>query len=326
VKNLIAFIFGLLIIALGAGAMIFQQKNRADEAEFEQRLAEIHQDTARQVAMLTHSPEDKVGYDRQQVVRKHGQAIEELRAKYPEKLAPDAFIKNMEEKAKEGVKDKAKTAEYRARYDFLKEIWDGYMKNGNFKPLFAGESNGFRFEVIGIQKSNDGGEPGLRWDVLIYGAPPREQWDLATFNNDTWVEFAEKETSGKRKGQPKRVRYSSPSPRFMPTVLIDKPWEWFPEWPAGVMVGYYVRIPQWDSRSTWTDMSLKGSMRTVGGTVIPLSFEWKRLVIDASWKGTAGGPADNAGLVPLSDEDLKDQGIVLPEEEDEAAKKAAAGK
>ena len=323
-KNLIAFVLVLLIFVAGGAAMVLQQKGLAEEFDFQQQLATIQRDTARQAALIAHSPDDKVAYDRQQMVRKHTEAIGELRKKYPEKMKEDAFITKMEEKAKEGAKDKAKTAEYRARFDYVKEMWDTYLKNGNYKALFAGESAGVRFEVVSIKKSNDGGSEGLRWDVFIYGAPPKDQLQLSNFHIDTWVEFADKETSGKRKGQQKRAVYKADLQPFLPYVLVDKPWDWFPDWPAGVMVGYYVGIPQWDSRSTVANMSLDGALRTLGGTLLPMKMEWKRMAVEGAWKGVAGGKFDDPGLVPLSDDDLKEQGVALPEEEDaEAAKKDA---
>jgi hypothetical protein len=42
--------------------------------------------------------------------------------------------------------------------------------------------------------------------------------------------------------------------------------------------------------------------------------------VEASWKGSAGGKYDDPNLVPLSDEDLKEQGVILPEEAEQAAK------
>ncbi len=325
-KNLLAFVLALLAVVGGGLAMVFQQKSRADTFDVERELALINGQTMRQMALIAHDPDDKFAYDRSQVIRKHSEAVSELRKKYPEALKPDAFIHTMEEKAKEGAKDKAKTAEYRARYDYIKEMYEQYIKGGNFKPLFAGEDHGLRFEVASIKKSNEGGSEGLRLDVFIYGAPVKEQLSLNNMHLDTWVEFADKETSGKRKGQPKRAVYKADLQPFLPYILVDKPWEWMPEWPAGVMVGYYVGIPQWDSRSTTVDMSLSGQLRTLGGTVIPIEMNWKRMPVDASWKGTAGGKWDDPNLVPLSDDDLKEQGVILPEEEDEAAKKAEQGK
>ena len=325
-KNLVAFVLALLAVVGGAMAMVFQQKDRADNFDFERELAQIQRDTARQAALIAHSPDDKFAYDRQQLVRKHLEAIDALRKRYPEMMKPDAFIERMEEKAKEGAKDKAKTAEYRARYDYLKEMWENYLKGGNFKALFGGESSGVRFEVASIKKSNDGGKEGLRWDVFIYGAPPQDQLQLNNFHLDTWVEFPENETSGKRKGQPKRSAYKADLQPFLPYVLLDKPWEWMPEWPAGVMVGYYVGVPQWDSRSKRADMSLDGQLRTNGGTVLQVSMKWKRMEIQDAWKGVAGGKWDDPGLIPLSDDDLKEQGMTLPEEEDAAAAADKKGK
>jgi len=324
VKNLIAFVLALLAVVGGGLVMVMQQKTRADQFDVERELALIQKETQRQTALLAHSPDDKFAYDRSQMVRKHVEAIAELRKRYPEPLKDDAFIVAMENKAKEGSKDKAKTAEYRARYDYVKEMWDTYLKGGNFKGLFAGESNGVRFEVASIKKSNEGGTEGLRMDVFIYGAPPKDQLALSNLHIDTWVNFPEMETSGKRKGQPKRAVYKADLQPFLPYVLVDKPWEWLPDWPAGVMVGYYIGIPQWDSRSTTADLSLTGQLRTLGGTVIPLEMTWKKMAVDGSWKGVAGGKADDPNLVALSDDDLKEQGVVLPEDEEAAAAKAAA--
>lgn len=325
-KNLLAFILALAAVVAGGLVMVFQQKSRADQFDVERELSAIHAQTVRQVAMIAHSPDDKFPYDRSQVVRKHVEAITELRKKYPEALKEGAFIEQMESKAKEGKNDKAKTAEYRARYDYMKEMWETHLKVGNFKPLFAGTSGGMRFEVASVKKSNDGGSEGLRWDVFIYGAPPKDQLTLANFHVDTWVEFDEEEKSGKRKGMKKRAVYKADLQPFLPYVLVDKPWEWMPEWPAGVMVGYYVGIPQWDSRATTMGATLTGQLRTMGGTLIPVEMKWKRMAVDGAWKGVKGGKWDDANLVPLNDEDLKEQGVVLPEEEDAAAKAAAEGK
>ena len=322
-KNLLAFVLALLAIVGGALVMVFQQKDRADQYDLEREVAAIQRDSVRQVALLAHSPEDKFAYDRQQMVRKNVEAIEALRKRYPDSLRDDSFIQHMEEKAKEGSKDKAKTAEYRARFDYVKEMWSTYLKDGKFKALFSGDSAGVRFEVVSIKKSNEGGAEGLLWDVFIYGAPPKDQLALSNFHLDTWVHFPELETSGKRKGEPKRAAYKADLQPFLPYVLVDKPWEWLPDWPAGVMVGYYVGIPQWDSRSVSSDMSLDGSLRTMGGTLIPISMSWKRMAIDASWKGTKGGKWDDANITPLTDDDLKEQGMTIPEEEDAAAAAAA---
>jgi len=322
VKNLLAFILALAAVVAGGLVMVFQQKGRADQFDVEREIALINAQTMRQVSLIAHSPDDKFPYDRSQVVRKHVEAVNELRKKYPEALKEGAFIERMEAAAREGAKDKAKTAEYRARYDYVKEMWEAYMKNGNFKPLFAGVSSGLRFEVASIKKSNDGGSEGLRWDVFIYGVPPKDQLALNNFHVDTWVEFDDKETSGKRKGQNKRAVYKADLQPFLPYILVDKPWEWMPEWPAGVMVGYYVGIPQWDSRATTMDASLNGQLRTLGGTILPIDIKWKKMAVDGAWKGVKGGKWDDPNLVPLSDEDLKEQGVVLPEEEEAAAKAA----
>lgn len=315
VKNLLAFVLALGAILAGAAFLIFSTQDRAELADMKAEVAALRLETARQVALLVHSPDDKVGYDRQQAFRKHKEAVDALRKKYPALLKEDAFINEMEQRAKAGEKDQAKTKDYRARYDYVKEMYKQYIEAGNYKAIFSSESNGLRYDVVSIKKFTEGSTDGLRWDVIIYGAPVRDQLQLTNINLVNWLEFPELETSGKRKGQPKRTAFKMDIAPAMPTIWVDKPWEWMPEWPANVTVGYYVGLPAWDSRTKSVDITLTGQMRTLGGTTIPLEAVWNKVPVDSAWKGPAGGKWDDAQIQPLSDEDLKEQGIALPEDE-----------
>lgn len=310
-KNTIAFIVGALAIVAGAGFLISQTQDRAEAAELAQAISAAQLETVRQVAALTPAPDDKVGYDKQQAIRKHEEAIEALRKKYASRMKPDAFIEEMEAKASAGQKDKAKTAEYRTRYDYAKQMFTDYVKVGNYKPILTGESHGVRFDVVSIKSSNEGGEDALRWDVIIWNAPPKDQLALQNIEVESVLHFAEMETSGKRRGQPKRTVTKMNLAPAMPYVLLDKPWDWMPEWPMGVMAGYYVNIPKFDSRTDRAYITLTGQMRTAGGTTIPLEMKWKNVKIDGSWKGTPGGKWDDPAIQPLSDEDLKEQDVDL---------------
>ena len=132
---------------------------------------------------------------------------------------------------------------------------------------------------------------------------------------EAWVEFDARETRGKRKGKHRRAVYTINMSPFNPYVLVDKPWELLPEWPAGVMVGYYVGLPFLDSRASFVDMRLTGAVRGLEGTTIPLEMRWRHHAVDGMWKGPPGGNADDPALQPLSDEDLRGQGIELPDDD-----------
>jgi hypothetical protein len=324
VKGLIAFVLAMGLVVAGAAYLLIETTGRAEESEMNRQLNDLRLETSRQVALLANSPDDKVSYDRQQTFRKHLEGVGELRKKYPDLLKEDAYINNMEEAANLGTKDKAKTAEYRARYDYVKQMYEQYIKVGAYKPVLTGVSNGLRYDVVSMKKSNEGGKDGMRWDVIMYGAPSKDQLQLQNMNVVSWLEFPELETKGPRKGQPKRTVVKGDFSPMMPYVWVDKPWMWMPEWPANVTVGYYLGIPQWDSRAKTVDLTLTGAMRTEGGSGVPINMAWKKLPVDSSWKGSPGGAFDNPGVVPLSDEDLKEQGVNLPEEEAAAAAAAAA--
>jgi hypothetical protein len=311
VKNMIAFIVGVLAIVAGAGFLISQTQERAESAELAQAISAAQLETIRQIMALTPAPDDKVGYDKQQAVRKHLEAIDALRKKYPSRMKPDAFILEMEAKASAGQKDKAKTAEYRTRYDYAKQMFDDYLKGGGAKPILTGHSNGMRIDVVSMKPSNEGGEEGLRWDILIWGAPPKDQLNLTGIEIGSVIHFTDNETSGKRKGQPKRTVVRQNMSPAMPYVLLDKPWEWMPDWPMGVMAGYYVGVPKFDSRTNRAFFTLTGQMRTVGGTTVPVEIKWDNVPVESSWKGSPGGKFDTPDLQPLEDEQMKGEGVEL---------------
>ncbi len=317
-KNLLAFALAIGAIAAGAIFLIFSTQDRADDAEMHAALRDLQMDVLRQVNLIVNSPDDKVAYDRQQVVRKNMEGIEALRKKYPTRLKPDQFIEDMEAKAKAGEKDKAKTAEYRIRYDYAKELFNNYLKDGAYKPVLTGHSGGIRFDVVSMKRAVEGGQEGLRWDVLIWGAPTKEQLQLSNIEIKSVIHFPDLETTGKRKGQPKRTVVTMNLSPAMPYVLLDKTWEWFPEWPVGVAAGYYQGVPMFDSRTDRANITLTGQLRTLGGSMVPVEIEWKHVKIDGSWKGPAGGQWDEKELQPLNDEELKEQGAD-PAEFDPAA-------
>ncbi|OGQ10088.1 MAG: hypothetical protein A2138_16065 [Deltaproteobacteria bacterium RBG_16_71_12] len=317
-KNLLAFALAIGAIAAGAIFLIFSTQDRAEDAEMHAALRDLQLEVLRQVGIVVHSPDDKVAYDRQQVVRKNMEGVEALRKKYPARLKPDRFIEEMEAKAKAGEKDKAKTAEYRIRYDYAKEIFSNYLKDGAYKPVLTGNSGGIRFDVVSVKRAVEGGQEGLRWDVIIWGSPPKEQLQLSNIEIKNVIHFPDLETTGKRKGQPKRTVVTVNLSPAMPYVLLDKTWEWFPEWPIGVAAGYYQGVPMFDSRTDRANITLTGQVRSLGGSMVPVEIEWKHVKIDGSWKGAPGGQWDDKTIEPLNDEDLKEQGAD-PAEFDEAS-------
>jgi hypothetical protein len=91
-----------------------------------------------------------------------------------------------------------------------------------------------------------------------------------------------------------------------PYFLVDRPWQWIPEWPPGVMVGWYQDLPLFHPKAekyTWT---MGFSMRDQGGTVVPVELKWKDLPVDPAVKGAPGSSWD-APVEAVDDEQLKQE-------------------
>jgi hypothetical protein len=308
VKNILPFLVGLLAIVAGAGYLISSTQTRAERAEFDAALHAARVDTARQVPILIQSPDDKIGYDRQQFMRKHLDALEPLQKKpeYANYIKEDAFILDMEEKAKKGEKDKARTAEYRQRFDYVKQVWDSQLKEGAYKPVLSGYQNGFRMDITSMKQANEAGQQGIRMDAIIWGAV-KEQITFSTIELQSVIELDEKETSGKRKGEPKQgiVKINGAGP---PYIYVDEPWKWVPAWPPGVSVGYYVGLPLFHPTAAKFTLTMTFQLRSQGGTVTPVELVWKDIPVDPALRGAPGSPWD-ADVGEASDEELKEAGI-----------------
>jgi hypothetical protein len=305
-KNTIAFLVGILAIVAGAGFLISGLQDRTDKAEFAEMLNAARVASAQQIPLIVQVPDDKIGYDRQQFMRKHTDSVNAAYKAHPQQKHEDKFILDLEEKAKKGEKDKAKTAEYRERYDYVKRVWNDKLKDGAYKTALTGHDHGIRVDILDIKQTNDGGQQSMRMDVLIWGAL-KDQFTAGSLETQSVIELEELEKAGKNKGKPKQgiVKVSGSA---LPYVLVDEPWQWLPEWPPGVMVGYYVGLPLFHPKAAKYNFTIDFSQRTQGGTVIPVVINWKDLAVDPGVRGAPGSKWD-AEVAEASDEELKEAGI-----------------
>jgi hypothetical protein len=301
VKNAIAFVVAILLVAAGAGYLVSTLQTARDKALFEKAVAEARVDFVRQAALVNLVPDDKVTFDRQLLMKKHLDQMEVIKKQFPELMKEDGFINDMESKAKEGKKDKAKTAEYRTRYDYVKEMW-GTLKTGGYKPALTHEDHGFRFDILSIKKATEAGQTGLRMDAFLWGAIK----DQITFGNLEVVVLREKDDpkkAGKKIQGVAKINGAGP-----PYVLQDKPWDWITEWPPGVMVGYYVGIPALPPEAVRMTLRMDFQLRTSAGTSIPVAMEWKNLPVEPGWKGS--GSEWEGEVEQAEPEELKSGGFV----------------
>jgi hypothetical protein len=304
VKNTFAFIIGALVLVAGGIYIVMGLQDRAEKAELWSAINEARTETARQLPIFIQAPDDKQGYDRQQFVRKHIDLMEAAYKAHPgAKPKEDDFINEMEAKAKEGKKDKAKAAEYRERFDYVKKIWNDYLKAGTYKPVLTAYDHGIRMDILEMKQSNDGGQQGVRMDVLFYG-PVKDQFTAGPLSIKSAIEIPdEKHPNAKPKLGLVKVDGTA-----TPYVLVDKPWEWIPEWPPGVMVGYYINLPLFHPKASKYSFEMSFSTRDQGGSVIPVDFKWKDLPVDPAIRGAPGSSWD-APVEAVDEEQLKEEGL-----------------
>jgi serine/threonine-protein kinase len=114
-------VVGMVFLGFGALAYwVIEESPRAQaakELDFQQQLASIQRETSRQTALLVNASDDTVGVERRKVMQQHLAAINELRARFPERLAVPVFAAN---------------AEIAARQPYVKSIWDDYLKRDDY--------------------------------------------------------------------------------------------------------------------------------------------------------------------------------------------------
>jgi hypothetical protein len=307
VKNTIAFVLALAAVAAGALFLIMSLQGELDQAGFNAQVNALRFEFARQSHIVIAAPEDRVAFDRQALMKKHLEAFDVIYKKYPEQKKPeDAYILEREKKAKTGEKDQATTAELRTRFDYLKKLWNGAFKQGSYKPVLAQQQNGLRLEIMTVDKINDGGKPALQFNVALWGGI-NNQISFGPME----IQFVreKKETDARGREKVKKILAKIQSQGGPPNILIDKPWEWIPEFPAGVMVGYWAGIPQLPPDAHKMTMKLDLQLRAIGGTSIPVSLEWKNVDVDPSWKSPTAGEWDQVEAQEASEEELKAAGI-----------------
>ena len=305
-KNTIAFLLALAAVAAGSLFLISSLKDELDEAQYKSAVLAARAEFVRQANLVNVGPDDRVIVDRAQLMKKHLATFDAIYKEHPSQKKVDGYILEREQKAKKGDKDQATTAELRTRYDYLKKQWEGTFKQGSYKPVLTGYQNGVRLDLLSVEKSNEGGSPVLRFDVALWGAI-KDQISFGPME----IQFVreKKETDPRGREKVKKILAKITSPGGAPNILIEKPWEWIPEFPANVMVGYWMGIPQLPPDAAKMTMTLELTVRTAGGTSLPVKLEWKNVDVDNNWRSSTAGDWDKVEAQEASAEELKAAGI-----------------
>jgi hypothetical protein len=313
-KGSIPFIVIILVIIGVAGWLINDLQGQVTTANYEMEAQKLRVDFAMQAPFSRQVEGDSLAFEQVESVKAHVKGFEALYKKYPGLHREDEFILDMEEKAAQGTKDKAKTAQYRERYDYLKEMWEGLSKSG-YKPLASGQDKSLRVDLVRAKPVNQDGNNSLRMDMTYWG-PVAGQINFGAIT----IHILRDGTYNDEKGRPKEVKSIMKfEGQGAPYVLVDKPHEWIKEFPPTVMVGYYL-FPLFPPDASKFTIDMNYTTRTVSGGSVNSTVRWEDMDVPATWKGP-NDPQWEEEPKEAEEEELKEAGFLKEEEEEEGAKK-----
>ncbi|MFZ9889376.1 MAG: hypothetical protein ACO3JL_17925, partial [Myxococcota bacterium] len=276
---------------------------RADAAEFKEKLHKQQLATARQVQATIQVPDDRIRFEQHNLVGSHVKAVGDISRVHPEQNKEDQYILEREAAAKEGKKDRAKVAEHRERYDYLKEQFQ--VLQAGYEARLTKYAAGMRFDIVDIKPVLIEGKKVLRMDIFVWG-PPEGQMTFGDLEIQ-FVRQIEVEQRGRKKMTQALAKITGAGPPF---IFHENAHEWIYEWPPGVAVGYYQGLPLLApdaSKMTWT---MRFTIRSQAGTSVPVELKWENIDVDSSWRAPEGSPDwANVEVAEASEDELKAAGI-----------------
>ena len=304
-------IVGLLGIG-GALFVYFWLNGRLQEAEFNERVEQARVEFALNSNAVQESPDDKRRFDRIQLMSLNKNRFSAIFRKYPQFDIKDRYIKESEEKAKEGKRNQARVEKVKERYEWLKGVWDKTVKTGDYNPALSMAKNGVRFEITDIVPVETPNGKKLRLNVLIWGAAT----DGVEFGSHTLqfireIEDTDSKGRVKKKMAIHKIEWQGGPFILHPSGKNPHPNKWIPEWPAPLAAGYYEGLPLLPADATKFSLEMGMTLKTVGNTRIPITMKWENVEIQPTWKAP-----DNAGfeadVAEATDEELRAAGIPVP--------------
>lgn len=304
-KNLLAFALVIAVLAACAGYLIVEQQSLRDVAEFKQKLHKAQLATSRQLQATIQVPDERIKFEQHNIVGSHAKAVDDITKDHPKQNFEDHYILQREADAKEGKKDRAKVAEHRERYDYLKEQFQ-VLKQG-YSARLTKYQNGMRFDIVDIKPVLIDGKKVLRLDVFVWG-PPEGQVTFGEMEIQ-FVREIEVEERGRKKKTQALAKITGSGPPF---IFHENAHEWIYEWPPGVSVGYYQGLPLLAPDATKLTWTMNFSVRSQAGSSVPVELKWENVEVDPSWRAPEGSPEwANVDVQEASDEELKAAGIAV---------------
>ena len=279
-----------LALALLGGVMLMSHlQARDDAAEARAERLRLKREFDERAALLRAVPVEAAQAWRDEVnvlLRSYFQAISEVRNRYPRAPAPPTALAAAEadRKGKLAEKDRATIEDFQKYADSRLALLAG----GSYAPLASVPGGGLRLDVLAVEPgASPAGEPGLRIDFALWGAPrlvDRERTGSKTVTRTSLplamkgLQFRFLDAAGKLWGE-----MNGPGEPYQ--KLVD-PERFAPDFPPGVLVGtWWVELlPR---EAVTTELKLDVDLRQPSGAVRPVSLGVQLPVRDP-WRIPAG--------------------------------------
>jgi len=291
-----SFISWILILAIIGGGGWFALQSYGDlnrKHSYFTDLSDLHNDFRAQSAGLVHLDEKEYVKEIGIHLTRYFSALARLGRQYPEDFNPERARAEGQLKIADGHMSQSQYEARDERITLTLELMEK-MKQGQYRPVHSIVDKGFRFDILGVEPVTAQGQGMLRLSYAHWGAWGPVDYDMIVGT----IHAAQKK--GKAIEVPQIVGEGQP-----PALQVD-PGRWVKEFFPGVEVGYYT-LPLMPEVAETLQLSFNFSVRTVGGTAIPIAIAFPALEVQRSWK-VGEGQKWQASERYASDEELKELG------------------
>ncbi len=228
-KRYLGVVLALVFVVASIVVAYRNFKTKDAEAQRDANAARIKIEYLERVGWIRSNPDEKSYKDEVETFFRwyFGQVQEHLN-RFGGNRNFDGYLAELEKR-----KD-PQAAEKKAIYDYVKNVFDK-MREGKYQPVWSASDKGLRLDVLSTEPVTSGGEPKIRYQVVLWG-PQRELREdgkvrkMATSASWSimWKMFDEK---GKL--------ISEMTAQGDPSNKVDWPERFIPEFPPQMYLGHY---------------------------------------------------------------------------------------
>ncbi len=273
------------LIAFTTAAVIGVSRHKAKtfEAERDLNLARVQREYLERVGWIRSIPEEKAY--KEEVTTFLRWYFREIGDHVARSRGNPKFNDYLTELSKR-VESQKEYAERKAYFDYTKRVFDE-LRSGSYSPLFTAADKGMRLDITSASVQAQGDKSQLKLEIVLWGAQ-RALRDESTMANGITASIKKKMVTSASftstwklyDGHGKLI--GEMTAQGDPTMKVDYPEKYIPEFPPQMVVGYYALdlIP---AEVAKIDLLFNVVSRSPSGGDATANFQWK---IDApsEWK------------------------------------------